>query len=142
MKPYYIVQKSWRQASGDIIEIRQKVFVLEQRFARESICDNKEDKSIHILAYDNKGKPLGCGRLTETGEIGQIAVIMSARGLGIGSEILSKLITLARKKKLHIVSLNTETDLLTFYNHRDFIASGPVYMRQGVPFQQMTRKLA
>ena len=132
----------WSTAAGDIMEIRKRVFVIEQRFEKEILCDNRDDNSYHILVNNNHGDPIACGRLCPNGRIGRIAVLMNYRGRGIGTEVLGKLVDIAEKIGIPSLSLNVETDLSPFYDQQKFHADGPVYMKQGVPHQRMTKRLA
>ncbi|TQV84439.1 GNAT family N-acetyltransferase [Aliikangiella coralliicola] len=132
----------WSTAAGDIMEIRKRVFVIEQRFEKEILCDNRDDNSYHILVTNNNKEPIACGRLCPNGRIGRIAVLMNYRGKGIGTMVLAKLIKIAEKSSIPSLSLNVETDLSPFYDQQKFYADGPVYMKQGVPHQRMTKRLA
>jgi len=132
----------WLAAAADIMEIRKKVFVVEQRFDKEVLCDQFDHNCYHVLVRDRRGECVGCGRLIPDGRIGKIAVLINHRGNGIGSGILRKLIKIAQRKQIANLALNAETELTAFYDQQKFHADGPVYMKQGVPYQRMIKRLA
>lgn len=135
-------QVTWQFASPEILKIRQKVFVIEQRFDKEVICDQYDNDCYHILVRDKSDKAVGCGRLIPDGRISKIAVLIGFRGKGLGTNILTHLISIAKKKNIPNLTLNAETELVHFYDQQKFHIDGPVYMKQGIPFRRMTKKLA
>ena len=141
-KDYMLQELKWYQAAGDIVEIRKKVFVVEQRFDMNKICDSLDDRSFHVIALDLQNNPIGSGRLTPAGRIGKIAVLINHRGRGIGTQILSELINIAKARDIEVLSLNAEAGLVNFYDQQKFYVDGPVYMKQGIPFQRMAKRLA
>jgi len=141
LKDFDFVQVNWQIASLEIMQIREKVFIIEQRFDKETLIDKDDPNSFHILVKDKSGKSVACGRLNQMGRIGRIAVLIGQRGAGIGTMLLSKLIRIAEKSKINTLTLNTETDLTHFYDQQKFHVDGPVFMKQGVPFQRMRMSL-
>jgi len=142
LKSYQFLQVNWLSESDEIMRIREKVFIVEQRFGKETLIDHQDSGSFHLLVSDDKGRSVACGRLTQRGRIGRIAVMIDHRGSGIGTMMLNKLIKIAEKQKINTLSLNTETELTSFYDQQHFQADGPVYMKQGVPFQRMRMNLS
>lgn len=142
LSSFQFKQVDWETAAADILAIRQKVFIIEQRFDKTTLSDRHDIYCSHILVTDQSGKPVACGRLNRNGRIGHIAVLMDQRGKGVGTMLLSKLIKIAQKKHINHISLNAETELTPFYHQQQFHPDGPVYMKQGIPFQKMIKKLA
>lgn len=141
LKSFKFIQVDWITAADEIMQIREKVFIVEQRFDKETLLDHQDSDSFHLLVRDSQGRAVGCGRLNQKGRIGRIAVMIDQRGLGIGTMLLRKLIQIAEKSKIHTLTLNTETQLTHFYDQQKFHVDGPVYMKQGVPFQRMRMSL-
>ncbi len=139
---YQFKQVKWSTTSTDILEIRRKVFLIEQRFDQQALNDHFDASCYHILVQDFDNKPIACGRLNLDGRISRIAVLIAHRNQGIGTLILSKLIRIAQQNELNRIFLNAETELTHFYDQLHFHPDGPVYMKQGVPFQRMTKSLA
>lgn len=141
LEEYHFIDISWSTAASDVIELRKKVFVVEQRFDESHLYDHNDLDSYHILATNSSGKSIGCGRITLEGKIDYIAVLINERGHGVGSMILKKLIEVAERHQIIDLSLCTETALVHFYDQQDFYVEGPVYMKKGVPFQKMVKNL-
>lgn len=135
-------QTSWQKSCNEILAVRHKVFMIEQHFNEAILCDLQDPDCIHLVTRNLEGLVIATGRLSLKGRIGRIAVLLPYRGLGIGSKILSELIQIGRIHKLNDISLNAELDNMHFYDAQNFMASGPVFMKQGVPHQMLTRKLA
>lgn len=142
LKSYVFSQVEWKVAAKDIMKIREKVFIIEQRFDENYLVDAHDADSFHLLVTNSKGKAVACGRLSYMGKIGRIAVKINHRGNGLGTMLLNKLIKIAEEHQIKNVCLNTETELSGFYNQQKFHSDGPVYMKQGVPFQRMSKRLA
>ena len=80
---------TWWSAATKILDIRRKIFIIEQQFKKTSLCDQYESDSYHALVYDHQGNNIACGRLTSDGLIGRVAVLVNYKRQGIGSNILS-----------------------------------------------------
>jgi predicted GNAT family N-acyltransferase len=141
LEEYHFIEISWSTAASDIIELRKKVFVIEQRFDESHLFDENDLDSYHILATNSSGTCIGCGRITLKGKIDYIAVLINERGHGVGSMILKKLIQVAERYQIADLSLCTETALVHFYDQQEFKVDGPVYMKKGVPFQKMIKHI-
>lgn len=139
---YRYKQVDWLTAASEIMDIRRKVFVIEQRFDKEVICDMYDHDCCHILVSTEDGEFVGCGRLVADGRVGKIAVLINHRGNGIGTNILSSLINIAKNRHIENLVLNAEKELTPFYDQQEFHADGPVYMKSGVPYQRMSKRLA
>ncbi len=142
IKSFTAQQVDWQSASNEILAIRHKVFMIEQHFFVNSLCDSIDPECFHVNVRNKDGMVVATGRLSPQGRIGRIAVLLPYRGAGIGSEILTDLIKIARKNKLPNISLNAELDNRHFYDLQKFSANGPVYMKQGVAHQMLTKQLA
>ena len=106
---------TWDRLKGDAAPIRHQVFVVEQGVPQELEIDDMDEVSIHALAYDAAGFPIGTGRLLTDGHIGRMAVLLSSRGQGVGSQILSTLIAEARGMGFQKVSLHAQLPDMPFY---------------------------
>ncbi len=142
IKSFKFEQTSWQLSSNEILAIRYKVFIIEQHFDDNILCDLQDTDCYHLVVRNSEGLVIASGRLSPQGRIGRIAVLLPYRGVGIGSKLLSELVQIGHSHKLRNISLNAEIDNMHFYDGQKFSASGPVYMKQGVPHQMLTRKLA
>ncbi|HET7131807.1 MAG TPA: GNAT family N-acetyltransferase, partial [Gammaproteobacteria bacterium] len=60
-----------------IRHVRITVFVEEQHVPEEIELDERDPLCLHVLAYDERGSPIGTGRLDVAygGKIGRVAVL-------------------------------------------------------------------
>ena len=87
-----IVTGDWNDLREDAQRLRVEVFVIEQGVPIELEWDEGDEVSIHAVAYDESGQVVATGRLLPDGHIGRMAVRQSARGTGIGSQVLKTLL--------------------------------------------------
>ncbi len=141
-KSFKFEQTTWQNSSNEILAVRHKVFMIEQHFTDSVLCDIHDTNCVHLVVRNPDGLVIASGRMNAEGRISRIAVLLPYRGVGIGSKLLAELIEIGHSNKLQNISLNAELDNRDFYDSQNFSASGPVYMKQGVPHQMLTRKLA
>jgi len=135
-------QTSWLDSSNDILSIRHKVFMIEQHFQDNKLYSHQDIDAFHIIVRNQEQKVVACGRITPKGRIGKIAVMLPYRGIGIGSDLLKKLIQIGRKNAIYDLSLNANLDSQSFYQLQKFSTAGPVFMKYGIPHRRLARKLA
>lgn len=72
-------------------QIREEVFMVEQKVSREEEFDSYEEESHHIVALDEKMEPIGAARWRRTDKgvkLERFAVKKELRGKGLGSSIV------------------------------------------------------
>lgn len=134
-------QVFWPQAKATLTYIRYQVFVEEQNVPADIEIDEHDEGCDHLLAYDEHGTAVGTARLLPDGHIGRMAVLAEFRGKGIGSQLLTDIIALAKAKGLRVVTLNAQTQAVGFYQIHQFETVGEVFMEAGIPHVQMQRRL-
>jgi len=132
---------SWDTLRHDASSIRQAVFVHEQSVPLELEYDDADAVSLHAVAYDTDGTPLGTGRLLPDGHIGRMAVHRHGRGRGVGGAILDALIDEARRRGHDRLLLHAQTRARAFYETRGFEAEGDEFMEAGILHVLMSRRL-
>ncbi|MDT8405333.1 GNAT family N-acetyltransferase [Sulfuriflexus sp.] len=140
-KPYTVKRVNWQDAEAELRILREFVFIGEQNVPPELEWDGKDESCVHILAQDDKGRGIGTARMTTEGQIGRMAVLRAWRNRGVGSEMLTALITIAKARQLERVQLDAQTHAIDFYLRHDFTAQGEIFMDAGIPHQHMTRSL-
>jgi predicted GNAT family N-acyltransferase len=93
-----------------------------------------------VVAYDDAGIPIGTGRLLPDGHIGRMAVMKSARGVGVGGAILRALIRAAHERSDAEVVLNAQVHAKAFYARFGFLPEGEVFPDAGIPHICMRRR--
>lgn len=142
IRSFNFQQTTWQESSNDILDIRNRVFMIEQHIRDNVLCDLDDNECYHIVVKNELREIVACGRITEQGRIGRLAVLLPYRGIGIGTKLFKTLIQTGKSKNLKNISLNAELSDHPFYNMQKFTSAGPVYMKQGVPHQMLARKLA
>jgi predicted GNAT family N-acyltransferase len=132
----------WRRDGAALRRIRHEVFVLEQGIPQTLEWDGRDAACRHVVANDEKGPAIGCGRLLPDGSIGRLAVERARRGGGVGSAILSRLVDLARSAGFERVTLNARSDAEGFYARHGFVAAGAEFTEAGIRHRRMERVLA
>lgn len=129
---------SWRDDIAPLQDLRRWVFIIEQQVPEELEWDEADPTSVHALALDAEGCPIGTGRLLDDGHIGRIAVVREWRRRGVGSAILEWLIARAREQGSNSVCLHAQTHALGFYARHGFIAHGEVFTEAGILHRAMS----
>jgi len=113
--------------------IRYEVFVIEQNVPVELEWDEMDVVSLHAIASDVSDEVVGTGRLLPDGHIGRMAVRKSARGVGVGSEILQALMAEAKRRGDLTVVLHAQIQAVPFYARFGFVREGDEFMEAGIP---------
>lgn len=71
---------AWGDEAAKLRAVRIAVFVIEQNIPEELEWDAHDPVSVHVIAEDAAGTPVGCGRLLPDGHIGRLAVLSDWRG--------------------------------------------------------------
>lgn len=125
--------------------IRREVFVIEQSVPEAEEWDGKDGDAIHLIARNADGQPTGTARILligDTGKIGRVAVLKSARGTGTGAAlILAALDELRSLPGITRAKLGAQTHAIGFYEKLGFTAYGPEYDDAGIPHRDMSREL-
>lgn len=140
-RKFTIRAASWRNDLRTLQAVRRCVFIVEQRIPEALEWDEDDASSVHALALDGEGQPIGTGRLLADGHIGRMAVIREWRRCGVGSAILQWLIAEARKQGFSATQLHAQTHALDFYAKHGFIAQGGIFLEAGIPHRQMSLSL-
>ena len=132
----------WSDAQAQLRLVRHAVFVVEQQVPAPLEWDDMDEASLHALASDGAGAPIGCARLLPGGHIGRVAVLRPWRGRGIGSALLRTLVDCARERGDAIVLLNAQVSAMPFYVRHGFVARGDPFDEAGIPHRVMERRFA
>ncbi len=134
-----VVVGDWDSLRDHAQELRIEVFVVEQGVPAELEWDEGDEVSIHAVAYDAEGQAVATRRLLPDGHIGRMAVRKSARGRGIGSEVLEALLAEARRLGYGRLVLHAQTHAVPFYRKHGFVEEGAKFMAAGIPHRLMSR---
>jgi predicted GNAT family N-acyltransferase len=124
--------------------LRRVVFIEEQGVPEADELDDQDDAAIHLVARES-GEAVGSARLLtlgETGKIGRVCVLASARGRGTGAALIRAAVARFRDTAgISRVKLGAQTHATGFYATLGFHAVGEVYDDAGIPHQDMVMDL-
>ena len=132
----------WRDDEPALRAVREAVFVVEQGIAPALEWDAADATSLHVLAQDAAGAPIGCARLLPEGSIGRVAVLPPWRGRGVGEALMRALLDRARIAGHRRVSLHSQAHACAFYARLGFVPVGAPYAEAGIAHQTMVCELA
>jgi predicted GNAT family N-acyltransferase len=136
------------------LRIRYVVFVEEQGVPVELERDDRDADADHVLA-ERDGLPVGAGRLVieapgwegldeglgPIGHLGRLAVLVAARGSGVGAELVRAIEGRAAGRGLRAVYLGAQTHAVAFYERLGYSAFGAEFDDAGLPHRHMWRRL-
>jgi YbgC/YbaW family acyl-CoA thioester hydrolase len=135
----------WDDLGPDAQAIRQRVFVEEQHIPADMEWDEADATSLHAVAYNRFGMPLGTGRLLQhvpgVAKIGRMAALRTVRGAGVGRAVLEALMQTARERGDREVVLHAQTSAAAFYARSGFVPRGPEFDEVGIPHVEMVKAL-
>lgn len=136
-----VVIGDWNDLRQDAQGLRVEVFVIEQGVPIELEWDEGDEVSIHAVAYDEAGHAVATGRLLPDGHIGRMAVRQSARGRGIGSQVLRALLDEAAREGHEELVLHAQLHAWAFYERHGFVGEGEEFMEAGIAHRRMRLRL-
>lgn len=134
---FYFIDGESRQKA---FEIRHKVFVEEQKVARDEEFDAFDEASVHYLAKDVGGSPVGTARwrFTDKGiKLERFAVLHQHRGGGVGKALMGAILNdLPPKQQVY---LHAQVGVIPFYRQFGFLEDGDVFMECDIEHLAMSR---
>ncbi|WP_158885044.1 GNAT family N-acetyltransferase [Rhodanobacter sp. L36] len=143
LENFHIEVAEWsRERDRDALRrIRQQVFVVEQNVPESRERDGLDADCCHVLALDDAGQPIGCGRLTPEHKIGRMAVLREWRGHGVGVALLRELVERARALGWPELGLAAQVSAIAFYERAGFSAYGDEFEDAGLQHRAMRLSL-
>ncbi len=121
--------------------IRQTVFIDEQKVPAELEWDADDAGATHfLLTLDQQS--VGTARLLDSGRIGRVALLVSARGQGLGHVLMRAVMEHAQYVGMTSLTLSAQTHALEFYRQLGFETCSDTYLDAGIPHQDMRWKTA
>lgn len=127
----------------EVMALRQEIFVVEQTSIYID-ADGHDQKSHHLLGRDAEGNLVAYLRLLPPGEkyrepsIGRVVVARSARGKGVGVELMQRGVAfMAREYSGLGIRISAQEYLRGFYGGFGFVAVGEGYLEDGIPHVEM-----
>ena len=112
---------------------------------KDTLKDDKEQDSCHLIAVDSDEEVVGTGRLhfnnEQEGQIRYMAVNESIQRKGLGSSIVLELEMMAKKKGAKKMVLNARENALNFYLSLGYKEIEPYESDTGIPHTTMSKEL-
>ncbi|MCK1323552.1 GNAT family N-acetyltransferase [Bradyrhizobium sp. 156] len=121
------------------LEVRRKVFMVEQNVPEALERDGYDAEAIHLVAIHG-GDVVGTLRivfLPEHAKFGRVAVLRHARGKGIAARMMQAGIQVASSRGETRLYLTAQTDKTSLYERFGFVAYGEEFEDAGMPHQAM-----
>ena len=127
----------------DIVALRIEVFVVEQDCPYQDL-DGKDKKCYHAFCRDGKGNIISTARIVPPGliydevAIGRVVIKDTARGTGLGHELLDECIKFCHMEfGLTPIRLSAQKHLENYYEKHNFSSTGKEYLEDGIPHVEM-----
>ena len=141
LQNFDIREADWEADRSVLLNLRKLVFIVEQAVPPEVEFDGLDESSWHWLVNDAQRRPIGTGRLLNTGQIGRMAVLEQHRGEGIGAAVLGTVVEKARTLGFDQVFLNAQVHAIGFYEKAGFVSTGERFDEAGIEHQKMIQTL-
>lgn len=134
----------YREKLSDIQLIRIQVFQVEQGVDPALEFDGLDERAEHLLAYlDNQ--PVGTTRIRyldhQTAKIERLAVLSTARGQGIGNQLMEKALDVLVQKDIQKVMIHAQEYVKNLYYKLGFEEVGERFEEAGISHVKMIKKL-
>ena len=114
--------------------------------SKDTIKDELEDRSFHLIAVNDQKEIIGSGRLHfkngNEGQIRYMAVTNSVQRKGLGSEIVLELENIAKNEGIQEMVLNARVNAIDFYLSLGYKKKEPYKSDTGIPHTTMRKKLS
>ncbi len=124
--------------------VRMKVFVEEQAVPPWEEMDAFDETAIHFGVFDG-ARVVGTARLVALSpgmeKVGRVCLLAGSRRSGIGKQLMEHVIADAFSR-VELVMLDSQVDVVGFYEKLGFIANGPVFLDAGIEHRRMTLRRA
>lgn len=126
------------------VSIRHNVYVDGMGISVADEFDGRDDDCVHVLVRLD-GVPVGAARLMQMDhcvKLQRVAVLETARGRGIGGELVKASIDHARDHMAaRQMRLGAQVKAMTLYARHGFVPVGDIFLDVGMPHQEMVRDM-
>lgn len=133
----------------DAFEVRRQVFIEEQNVPEAMELDEYDHapQTIHVLARDENGSPVGTARFRPyhdggVAKVERVAVVGRHRGTGLGRSLMKFVEAEANREGFREIRLNAQTHAKGFYERLGYKAAGNVFFEAGIEHIAMWKPLS
>ena len=145
MSNYFIRSPESKEEWRNYFVFRWELLRKPLGMSKESLEDDLEDSSYHLMGIDDDDNVIASGRVhfndNNEAQIRYMAVKDGYKRKGIGSEIVIKLEDYAYSKGAKKMILNARENALSFYSSLGYSEKGPYQSDTGIPHSRMEKDL-
>ena len=130
----------WIDSHTQLKNIREKVFIEEQKVTPQLEWDGMDEKAMHFLVFKDE-EAIGCARavvIKNYMQLGRMAVLKEYRGQGIGGALIEKAMTIAKLNQLSAIYISAQCHAIDFYKKFGFEVKSDIYLDAEIPHRDMT----
>ncbi len=139
-----------RRAAGDaelaaLLDLRHRVFCLEQGVPKHEELDGRDGDAIHLVAVGEDGRVLGTCRLLlldRTVQLSRLAVEPAARRRGIATALLREADREAVAARARRIVLHAQTYAQSLYDAGGYEPRGRTFVEAGIEHLAMEKRFA
>ena len=135
-----VLKALWADDGDTLMQLRNRVFVEEQKVSAALEIDGKDSVCQHVKAIVD-GLIIGTGRLLPNGYIGRMCVLAEYRNRNIGTMMLENLVQQALDRGHHKVLLNAQSYIIPFYRKFGFRIDSEEFIEAGIAHRRMVLTL-
>jgi predicted GNAT family N-acyltransferase len=139
-----VISADTDELRGMALELRHRVFVVEQGVPAELERDEKDAEAFHVVALHGE-RCVGTGRLVRigggVGRVGRMAVDAQFRRQHVGDLVLAALESRARREGLLELELHAQCYVERFYERHGYAREGERFEEAGIAHVTMRKKL-
>jgi predicted GNAT family N-acyltransferase len=141
MDEIIVLAASWNEDRDELIQLRTRVFVEEQKVPSSLEMDGRDAESAHVKALIDD-VIVGTGRLLPNGFIGRMCVLSEHRNRGVATMMLKNLVQQAADSGHQKVSLNSQSYVIPFYQKFGFTTDSEEFIEAGILHRRMILNIA
>ena len=143
---YQIIIPASEEQLNSYYKLRFEVLRKPWGQPENTVRDEWEDQSLHVLMIDDTGNAIATGRLQynsdKEGQIRSMAVAEKFRGAGLGTQVLKYLEQKAKEKYFSKIVLDARDNAVTFYEKNGYVIEGDSYtLFDVIPHFRMVKSL-
>jgi len=119
--PFLLEHSEGGTRAADLLALRAEVFSGSGFSAEQREWDALDALSLHVLARDHDGRPLGAGRLSPDQRVARFGVLPAWRGQGVGQALLDALLEGARQRQWPQLRVRVPAAATTFFGRAGFL---------------------
>ncbi len=121
------------------LNIREKVFIEEQKVARQLEVENEDEATFYLLFVDEIAVGTGRWRKTKSGiKLERFAILPEYRNKNLGTVLLKKVLT-DLEQQTGKIYLHAQLKAIPYYERQGFQKIGDLFVEAGIKHFEMIK---